>query len=540
MAQLVFMNKQIFTEYRSVLTGKKLLKIKKFLTPILDQFFSAPGVFYVSLLIYLKTMAPGVFGYDSAELATGVYSLGIVHPPGYPLYLLLGKLFSYIPVGDLAYRLNLMSALFASLTAVILFKLLVFLFHNRVIAWVSVLVFAFSNYYWQMALVAEVYTLHTFFLILNLYILIQWQASGKKVYLFLFALLYGLSMSNHTSGILFAPGFAWLVISAREWRWKKAVIYLPLMFLLFLSGLSVYLYLPLRFMASPPLNYIQTYYGKDLTKIPDLYWMISGQAYRFFAFAYTLAEIPSEILRFFTYLWRNFLGVGVILGLAGFYPLVKHNRKITLALVLLFLGNIVFYVNYRVVDKDTMFLPAYLIWSVFIASGLLGLYLTVKREISKRNLFPQAELLFRGVILLIVGLEIFLNWGWVDLSKTSGPQIFAEEVLQTSADHAFIMVQWSPAVILEYYQIVEGKRTDLVIYNRSRSQVAEYYHLWQQGFYPEEILEQIKENELELVRQTIEEGPVYVVEYDPLFANEYEYLPEGNYFELRTRGGTDT
>ena len=515
-------------------------KSKKLMSLILNHFFSAPGVFYVSLLIYLKTIAPGVFGYDSAELATGVYSLGIVHPPGYPLYLLLGKLFSYIPIGNLAYRLNLMSALFASLTAVLLFKLLIFVFRNRIIAWVSVLLFAFSNYYWQMALVAEVYTLHTFFLILNLYILILWQAHGKSLYLFLFAVFYGLSLTDHTSGILFAPGFAWLVISAREWRWKKAFVYLPIMFLLFLSGLSVYLYLPLRFLADPPLNYIQAYYGKDLTKMADLFWMVSGQAYRFFAFAYPLAEIPSEILRFFTYLWRNFLGVGVILGIVGIYPLFKMNRRLFLALIFLFLGNAIFYINYRVVDKDTMFLPAYLICTVFIAAGLVHLYLMVKKEITKKRLFPQAEFLFSSIICVIIVLAVVLNWRWVDLSKTSGPQIFAQEVMQTSADHAFIMVQWSPAVILEYYQIVEGKRTDLTIYNRSRSQVAEYYHLWQEGLQPNQILDRIEDNELDLVRQTIAKGPVYVVEYDPLFANEYEYLPEGNYFELRSRDESDS
>jgi hypothetical protein len=184
-----------------------------------------------------------------------------------------------------------------------------------------------------------------------------------------------------------------------------------------------------------------------------------------------------------------------------------------------------------------MFLPAYLFWVIFIAAGLFHLFQIVKKGISRQNLFPQAEYLFYSVTLVIVCLAVILNWEWVDLSKTSGPQIFAEEVMLTSAEDAFIMVQWSPAVILEYYQIVEGKRTDLSIYNRSRSQVAQYYHLWQQGFTPDEILEQIRENELELVRKTIEEGPVYVVEYDPLFANEYEYLPEGNYFKLRSRGG---
>ena len=116
------------------------------------------SLFLLTFLVYLKTLAPGVFGFDSAELATGVYTQGIVHPPGYPLYLLIGKLFTLLPVRDVAYRLNLMSAFFASLAAVILYYTIVNILGNRFAAWISVAFLAVSNYFWQMALIAEVYT----------------------------------------------------------------------------------------------------------------------------------------------------------------------------------------------------------------------------------------------------------------------------------------------------------------------------------------------------------------------------------------------
>jgi hypothetical protein len=78
------------------------------------------SLFLLTFLVYLKTLAPGVFGFDSAELATGVFTQGIVHPPGYPLYLLIGKLFTFLPIRDVAYRLNLMSACFSDGRAVVL------------------------------------------------------------------------------------------------------------------------------------------------------------------------------------------------------------------------------------------------------------------------------------------------------------------------------------------------------------------------------------------------------------------------------------
>src|SRR5512142_2000566 len=72
--------------------------------------------FLCPFAIYLLTLAPTVYTFDSAEFATGAYVLGIIHPTGYPLYLVLAKLFTFIPVGDVAYRVNLLSALFGAVT----------------------------------------------------------------------------------------------------------------------------------------------------------------------------------------------------------------------------------------------------------------------------------------------------------------------------------------------------------------------------------------------------------------------------------------
>ena len=89
------------------------------------------SLFLLTFLVYLRTLAPGVYGFDSAELATGVFTQGIVHPPGYPLYLLIGKLFTFLPVRDVAYRLNLMSAFFAALTVLLLYLVIKNIFGNR-------------------------------------------------------------------------------------------------------------------------------------------------------------------------------------------------------------------------------------------------------------------------------------------------------------------------------------------------------------------------------------------------------------------------
>ena len=81
----------------------------------------ALAAFLVPLLLYLDTLAPTVLTYDSGMLQTKAYTLGIGHPTGYPTFILLGKLFTYLPFGDVAYRVNLSSAVYAALTSLFVY-----------------------------------------------------------------------------------------------------------------------------------------------------------------------------------------------------------------------------------------------------------------------------------------------------------------------------------------------------------------------------------------------------------------------------------
>ena len=80
-------------------------------------------VFLLALGLYGMTLAPTVVTVfdDSLELQLVTYMLGIAHPPGYPLYTLLGWLFTRLPLGDVAYRVNLMSAVFGALTVALVY-----------------------------------------------------------------------------------------------------------------------------------------------------------------------------------------------------------------------------------------------------------------------------------------------------------------------------------------------------------------------------------------------------------------------------------
>jgi len=470
-------------------------------TPILSVLaLAAP------LVVYSCTLAPTVHILDSAELTTGSYLLGLVHAPGYPLYLILGKLFSFLPFGNVAYRVNLMSGVFAAATSLITFWVLLRLTQRRFISLGATFALAFSYYFWQEAVVAEAYTLETFMIALFLLVLLKWRAVGSgNRWLSLLALLFGLSLGNRTTTALFFPSVVLFILAETRGSILNDHKTLFLTFIAFLLGLCIYLYLPFRYLADPPLNYAsEGLYGVNLTTPGGMWWMISGRMYHFYAFGYGLAEAIPELTSYLGRLWRNFLGVGVLVGVLGWLGMWRKDRR-TFALIFLpFALYVGFFVNYRVVDKDTMFLPSYLLWTVALAHGYA--WIADACEAWSHRLRPTRSDVSAAAVVVVTVIAIgalggILNWRWADRSDDIYTEKFARQILAEVPPDALIVADWSPAVVLEYFQLVEGYRPDVRIMNRSRFTVAQYYHYWRSGLSHEEIVDLVALEELHAVRQ---------------------------------------
>jgi len=182
------------------------------------DYIVAAYVFIAAFITYLLTMTPFICAGDSGELTTAIYNLGAAHPPGYPLYTMLGKIFSYLPIGDVATRVNLLSAFFAAFSVpfifLFLFKLLRLTAKNtivtadRLIAAAGSLLFAFSFTLWSQAIISEVYALNIVFAPMLLLVLLVWQervfiqakegvVHFAERFFLLFAFLLGMSFTNH-------------------------------------------------------------------------------------------------------------------------------------------------------------------------------------------------------------------------------------------------------------------------------------------------------------------------------------------------------
>ena len=216
----------------------------------LKKCFWGSFIFLCSFECALLGLNPTFYMDDSPEFVTAATTLGIAHPPGYPLYMMIGRLFALLSL-PACFRINLLSALLASLVCVLIFYLL-----NNEFKLPAIASFAFAlawmagNTAYPGALSAKtgVYELVAVFLLAILFCLLrnQW---------ILAAFLFGLSLGNHwMSMAAYSPGLAYLAYkkSSREpWnalKWTSASLFC-------LLGLSVYLFLPLRSINQPLVNW---------------------------------------------------------------------------------------------------------------------------------------------------------------------------------------------------------------------------------------------------------------------------------------------
>lgn len=413
-------------------------------------------------VVYLRTMAPTVYGLDSAELSVGAYTLGLVHAPGYPLYLLLGKLFTFLPIGDVGYRLNLMSAVFGIVAVLLVYVISRRLTSRPVIALATALLLAFSWYFWTDAIVAEVYTLQTTFTVGLLWLLLIWREQREPRWLYVFAFATGVSFANYPATGLIVPGLAAFV-----WLTDRQVPlqprHLAAMAGLFGLGFLIYLYLPLRYLAQPAFNYMGrydatgTFQPADLTDPVVLWQILTGGPFQGLIFGYSLAEAIQQAGRYLHFLWGNFMVVGLPVGLIGLVHGWQRDRVVTISTGLMYLTYTLFFINYRVVDKHTMFLPSYVVWALWIAWGYKAI--TEWADITWR---PALQVVFLTVVII----TLFINFPLADVSWDRRAYQNAAGMLAAAEPGALIIGDWGFSAPISYLQLVEGYRPDVKIINR--------------------------------------------------------------------------
>ena len=475
---------------------------------------TAATIFCVTGIIYILTLSRTINSFDSAELISGAYTLGIVHSPGYPLYLIIANAISRIPIATVPLKVNAFSAFAASSAVVCIFYAGMKLSNALWSSALAALIVAFSRLVWSQAVVAEVYSLNLLLIACVSLAALYWNATPRTETLLILLFFYGLSLTHHPSALLLGPGILLLILV--KWRgnqlsWRSVSLALAL----FALPLMLYLYFPVRFQANPSLNYVGDYFNRNLTTLDGVLWMITGRMFSQEIFGRGLAEGLSQLMQLNTSLWLNLFGGGVILTIFGIWTIRKH-KGLSAFFIVSITAILVFFAFYNVSDNAQMVAPALVLIAPFLAVGLHRFsHLILTSSLQSRSNLPMIQTV---IALGTITILIATNWNYANRRDDLHAYSFAQQVMANVEENALILAQWTSATPLEYLQIVEGQRPDVEILDRGLLALGVRDRIAQLEFQLTPDYETII---LSRIDEALQSRPVYVIEEDPIILMHY-------------------
>src|SRR5829696_754748 len=356
-------------------------------------------------VLYGGTLAPTVLPYgapdtpDSPMLQAEVPVLGIGHPTGYPTYMMLTHLFTYLPAGNPAYAINLASAVYGVATVILVYLAGLGLCGRVVAAAAGALAFGLSDAYWGQAVISEVYTLEALLVASVILALLVWRDTRVDRYLLLSAFLVGLSLTHHLTSVLLVPAAsAFVLLTDRSVFSKVGLVLKSLRF--FLLGLLPFLYLPIRAMMHAPLN------EADPSTLWRFLLLVTGGSFlaesaekgrHCSPSSLALANPTTKLQLLGDHLFGQFPLFLIIVGALAVVYLLFTDRATTVLLGTLFFGCLVqaaVYLQLGIEDFYVFLIPAFLAFGLCISAGLGALL----RWVESLAMGSTA----RGILLFII------------------------------------------------------------------------------------------------------------------------------------------
>ncbi|MEK6303403.1 MAG: DUF2723 domain-containing protein [Acidobacteriota bacterium] len=472
----------------------------------------AAFVFVVALTTYTLTLAPAVTLVDSGELIVAASTLGVAHPPGFPLYVLLAHLATLIPLGSVAVRVNFASAFFAALASATLTLLAAeALLTARLVqtktdqqpsdrrrraktgatatrsqatplpdtvalvaCLAAGLLLAFSRTLWAYATIAEVYTLNTLLIAGVFLLMFHWRrvvlssrseprpanpVTKHDRWLNAAAALFGLGLGvHHVSVALMLPALACLVLPTEgigfflSRRLVRAAVWA-------FSGLGIYVYLPLAASRSPLMNW------GDPQTLQRFWWHITGKQYQVF-FTFSSERMGHQLGEFFKLAGREFgplfIPAGLLVVAIGAVALFKRDRTAFWFLAVAIACNVAYAISYEIAeDKDAYYLPAFVamvVVAAFACDWLRGPFARLGR------LSLGARAVIASVVLLLApAVALFGNLSFNNRSRYFVAQDYVENILNAIKPGGMLLTRdWQVYSPMLYVNGIERRRTDVV------------------------------------------------------------------------------
>lgn len=408
--------------------------------------------------LYILTLAPGLLPADSGEFQLVGATLGVAHPPGFPLYTLVSKLMTWLPIPTTsAAKINLLSVISSSATLFILYLTVFRLTKRQLAALTAVISLGTATTFWAQATTANIRSFTAFFAALALFALVaHWQEkTTTDRYLLLFVAALSFGFTHHLSlafmGLVFVI-FLFLIdpqFFKTPERWKRP-------FLAVLLGLIPLLYLPLRAGTDVPgardgLNTLSGFFN---------HFLALGFQGDFFYFVKPIVLWPrlQVMSRVLTFQFSPWLLAAALLGWGW---LLRRNWRLGLLLGGSFGLHTLVTATYRAPQTVEYMLPAYL--PIAICLGLTSGYLA--------DFAAKQPPIVRWLPLTVTAvlLTISVGQGWQHwpsfrvLHDNEDARDYAQIILQEAPLDSLILANWHWVTPLWYLQRVEGRRPDVTI-----------------------------------------------------------------------------
>ena len=446
-----------------------------------QTWFLAILAFILPLALYVKTLAPTYIPIDSAEFALCMHFWGVCHPPGFPLYTVIGKIITDLwPWGTLIYKANLISAFFGALTILVVYLDLSLLKVGKVLAFLLSLFLAVSQIFWEFSLSADVFTFATFLIALTVFL-----AFKKRV--FLAFLVLGLSASHFYISAVLWPILAWYMLGNRSNTSNKSYMtyaakaaFLLLSAVVFALGFLPQALMYFRMQQSPEINwghaqgifgYIDFLRRKEFGSI----FLLSNPVLQF--------HLVKVFKHFWAYSENLFLGFGVILPIITLAALaflgILKRRKVFFLLLSFICLTVVQLVLLSTIDPLDAGSP-FQITKFYLPSYVLAILLIgVSLEKLSKKLFLGRSYEVGLILGFLILIYLFANYHANNYAKNYFSQDMVldamgqlpDESLAITVSHVFYFGG-------QYAQKIDNKfsKITLLYFPNEKNRDSEKYH----------------------------------------------------------------
>jgi len=426
-------------------------------------------VLLAALAFYFVSVAPGVLWQDSGLAQTRVLqhdlhgSLGLAL--SHPLYYLLAFAFQSLPFSEPAFKTNLVSVVFGALTVANIYLFLLVMTRRRISAAIGALSLLVAHTFWQHCALAEVYTVSTALLSVELLCLCQYCETGKSRWLLLLMLANGLGVSNHMLAVLSLACYAGFALWALRWK-KLNISAVPMLAAAWLVGAGIYITLAVGAVRD----------GQPLGDVVRSALFGGSYADNVLNVAPGLKQIKNSVL----YLGLNFPTPTALLVIPGLIAATRARLKpVGVSLLALLVIHLAWAVRYDVPDQYTFFIPAIVLLTALIGLGAAR-YLTGRSRIWRVLIVSAAAL----PILVYAAAPRLTRAAGLNLGtarevpfrdsyayflqpwKTGyrGAERFADELRDTLPENAVLIADSTTARPIYYMRLTRGWRNDVLVY----------------------------------------------------------------------------